>query len=103
MFCATVLYPNQEGSIFDFEQYAGTLAPTYARLLGENCIKFEVRRGLVTPGAPAPQFICIASFWVKSREAFGASLADPRMQEVMAKIFAMTDIQPIRQFDEVMV
>jgi len=50
MYCATVLYPNKEGSSFDFEHYAGTLAPMYAKILGDNCVKFEVRRGLVTPG-----------------------------------------------------
>jgi len=101
MFCATVLYPNKEGSAFDFEHYAGTLAPMYARFLGENCVKFEVRKGLVTPGRPVPHYICIASFWVKSREEFGTSLADPRMRGVMAKISSFTDIEPIRQFDEV--
>ncbi len=101
MFCATVLYPHKEGSAFDFEHYAGTLAPMYARFLGENCVKFEVRKGLVTPGRPAPHYICIASFWVNSREEFGTSLADPRMRDIMAKISSFTDIEPIRQFDEV--
>ena len=24
MFCATVLYPHEEGSVFDFEHHAGT-------------------------------------------------------------------------------
>ena len=101
MFCATVLYPHKEGSSFDFEHYAGTLAPMYARFLGDNCVKFEVRRGLMTPGRPAPQFICIASYWVRSREEYGGSLADPRMKDITAKFSAFTDIEPIRQFDEV--
>ena len=103
MFCATVLYPNREGSAFDFTLYAETLAPLYASVLGDNCTKFEVRKGLMTPGRPAPAYLCIASFWVTSREAFGAALADPRMQDVMAKIGSFTDIEPIRQFDEVVV
>ncbi len=101
IFCATVLYPNKEGSSFNFEFYAGTLAPMYARFLGENCVKFEVHKGLVTPGRSAPYYICIASFWVRSREEFGASLADPRMREIMTQISSFTDIEPIRQFDEV--
>lgn len=103
MFCATVLYPNEPGVPFDFELYAGTLAPLYAQVLGENCVRFEVRKGLDTPGAGAPSFICIASFWVESREAFGASLADERMPELMARISAFSRIQPLRQFDEVVV
>lgn len=101
MFCATVLYPYKEGKSFDFEQYAGTLAPMYARSLGDNCVKFEVRKGLVTPGRPALHYLCIASFWVKSREKFGASLANPSMQKIMAKISGFTAIEPVRQFDEV--
>ena len=101
MFCATVLYPHMEGNAFNFEYYAGTLAPMYARFLGENCVKFEVRKGLVTPGRTAPHYTCIASFWVKSREEFGKSLADPRMKDIMTKISSFTDNEPIRQFDEV--
>jgi uncharacterized protein (TIGR02118 family) len=101
MFCATVLYPNGEGQLFDFELYAGTLAPMYARFLGDNCVKFEVRKGLAAPGTAAPHYLFIANFWVKSGEAFGASLAEPGMQEIMAKIASFTDIEPIRQFDEV--
>jgi len=101
VFCATVLYPHKEGSSFDFAHYAGTLAPMYARFLGDNCIKFEVRKGLVTPGRPNPAFICIASYWVKSREEYWASLGDPRMKDIMAQFAAFTDIEPIRQFDEV--
>ena len=101
MFCATVLYPHKEDAAFDVEYYAGTLAPMYARFLGDNCVKFEVRKGLITPGRAAPHYICIASFWVTSREGYGASLADPGMQAIMAKISSFTDIEPLRQFDEV--
>jgi hypothetical protein len=103
MFCATVLYPNEPDVPFDFELYAGMLAPEYANVLGENCTRFEVRKGLTTPGAPAPRFVCIASFWVESAEMFGASLGDPRMPDLMARISAFTAVQPIRQFDEVVV
>lgn len=101
LFCATVLYPWQDGAVFDYELYARTLVPMYAEILGENCVRFEVRKGLTTPGAPAPHFICIASFWVKSKEQFGASLGDPRMKDLMTKISGFTPIQPLRQFDEV--
>lgn len=102
MYCATVLYPSREGAAFDFDTYAKTLAPLYASLLGDNCVRFEVRKGLVAPGRPAPHFVCIASFWVTSKERYGASLSDPRFKEVMAKIAAVTDIEPLRQFDEVL-
>lgn len=100
-FCATVLYPNKEGASFDFELYANTLIPEYVEILGDNVVKFEVRKGLTTPGSPAPNFICIASIWVTSGEKFGASMADPRMGALMGRISSFTDIQPLRQFDRV--
>ncbi len=102
VFCATVLYPNKEGASFDFEHYANILMPEYVEILGDNVVKFEIRKGLTTPGAPAPYFICIANVWVTSSEKFGASMADPRMGSLMKKISTFTDIQPIRQFDQVL-
>jgi len=101
VFCATVLYPSKEGSSFNFEHYAHTLAPEYASFLGENCVRFEVRRGLMTPGRAAPHFMCIASYWVKSRDEYMASLSDPRFKDLMARFAAVTDIEPLRQFDDV--
>lgn len=101
LFCATVLYPYKEGVTFDFDLYSKILIPEYVAILGENVVKFEVRKGVRTPGAPALNFICIASIWVKSPEKFGASMADTKMGELMAKISAFTDIQPMRQFDQV--
>ena len=64
LFCATVLYPNKEGTSFDFDLYSKTLIPEYVAIFGDNVVKFEVRKGLTTPGTPAPNFICIASIWV---------------------------------------
>ncbi len=101
MFCATVLYPYDASKPVDTAHYAKTLAPAYAAVLGENCIKYEVRKGLLTLGRPAPQFALIASFWVASREKFGAAFGDPAMREVMANIAAFSEVEPIRQFDEV--
>lgn len=101
-FCWTVLYPNHEEASFDFDHYAKALVPEYVAILGENCVKYEVRKGLATPGALAPAFVCIASFWLTSGEEFRASMADERMKVVMEKIFAFTNIQSIRQFDQVM-
>jgi uncharacterized protein (TIGR02118 family) len=101
LFCATVLYPNKENASFDFELYSKTLIPKYVEVLGKNCIRYEIRKGLTTPGAPAPQFICIANFWIRSGEQFAAAMADPRMKEVMKEIAAFTAIQPVRQFDMV--
>ena len=102
MFCATVLYPNQEGTTFDFGHYSKTLAPAYAEFLGDNCVRYEVRKGLATPGAPVPAFALIASYWVQSDKEYRESLSDPRFPELMALFAAFTDVAPIRQFDEVL-
>jgi uncharacterized protein (TIGR02118 family) len=101
LFCATVLYPNKENASFDFELYSKTLILKYVEVLGENCIRYEIRKGLTTPGAPSPQFICIANFWIRSGEQFAAAMSDPGMKEIMKEIAAFTDIQPVRQFDMV--
>jgi len=102
MFCATVLYPDHEGSTFDFEYYAKTLAPMYAEFLGDNCTRYEVRKGLMTPGAPRAAFAIIASYWVQSDKVYQDSLSDLQFPEIMTKFAAFTDVEPIRQFDEVL-
>lgn len=101
VFCATVLYSNKEGASFDFELYANQLIPEYVEILGDNVLKYEVRKGLTARDSRAPNFICIANIWVTSAEKFGASMADPKMAVLMEKISSFTEIQPIRQFDQV--
>jgi uncharacterized protein (TIGR02118 family) len=101
MFCATVLYPNKEDSTYDFEHYATTLAPMYAEFLGANCARYEVRKGLMTPGAQRVAFAIIASYWIRSDREYQASLSDPRFPEIMTKFAAFSDVEPIRQLDEV--
>jgi len=101
LFCWTILYPNKENSSFDFEHYSKILIPEYVEILGANCVKYEVRKGLATPGAPAPSFVCITNIWVASRERLRESMVDERMKALMEKISVITDLQSIRQMDEV--
>jgi hypothetical protein len=98
-YCATVIYPFTEGVEFDLKRYASDIAPRYARLLGDNCLGFEVREGRTSPGRAHPDQVCIASFWVRSAEAFGASLGGERMWALMAEIDAFSPIKPMPQFD----
>ncbi|MEO6168304.1 MAG: EthD domain-containing protein [Chitinophagales bacterium] len=97
----TILYPYKEGALFDFEIYAKTLITEYVEILGDNCVKFEVRKGLATPGAKAPNFICITTIWVQSKDKFMASMADPEMKVLIGKLMSFTEIQSLRQFDQV--
>ena len=100
MFCASVAYPIQEDATFDFNYFANTHVPLFARLLGENCVRYEVHKSLASPGAPAPQFHGVAYFWVQSGEEFGAMLAQ-HGTELYADILNFTTIEPTRQWSEV--
>lgn len=100
MFCASVAYPMQEGARFDFDYFAKKHAPMFARLLGDNCVRFEVQKNLAAPGAPAPNFLCTAYFWVKSGEEFGATLTQ-HGNEIYSDIATFTTIEPVRQWCEV--
>jgi uncharacterized protein (TIGR02118 family) len=101
MFCATVIYPWIDGKSFAADSYARDIAPRYAALLGNNCLGYEVRVGRNAPGQPHPPYTCLVSFWLGSAEKFGAALGTPEMAALMADIRAFTDIEPQRQFDEV--
>ena len=101
MFCASVAYPIKEGGRFDFRYFAAKHAPMFARLLGTNCERFEVHRPLVQPGAPAPQFVGLAFFWVRSGEQFGAALQE-HGSAIYGDIPRFTDIEPVRQWSEVL-
>ena len=101
MYCASVAYPITEGRRFDLEYFAKRHVPMFARFLGQNCERFEVHRPLAQPGAPAPRFVGSAYFWVRSGEEFGATL-EQYGQEIYTDIPKFTDIDPVRQWSEVL-
>ena len=99
MFCASVAYPTDaEG--FDFAYFRDRHAPLFARLLGANCERFEVHRGLATPGAPPPPFVAAAYFWVSSAEEFGVTLSR-HGEEIYADLLNFSRCQPVRGWAEV--
>jgi uncharacterized protein (TIGR02118 family) len=99
MFCASVLYPVGADD-FDFDYFATRHAPMFARLLGDNCVRYEVHRGLATPGAPPPPFLAAAYFWVRSAERFGAALA-AHGDEIYSDIPRFSRTQPTRGWAEI--
>jgi uncharacterized protein (TIGR02118 family) len=99
MFCASVAYPLDSVG-FDFEYLCLHHAPMFARLLGENCVRYEVHRGLASAGAPPPPFIAAAYFWVTSAEAFGETLAE-HGASIYADIAKFSQTQPVRGWAEV--
>ncbi|ACQ81700.1 Ethyl tert-butyl ether degradation EthD [Beutenbergia cavernae DSM 12333] len=100
MFCASVVYPA-DAERFDAEYFATQHAPMFARLLGENCVRWEVHRALATPGAPTSPFLAAAYFWVTSGELFGATLAE-HGEEIYADIPRFSATQPARGWAEVL-
>lgn len=101
MFCASVAYPITENGTFDFEYFATKHVPMFVRYLGDNCLKFEIHKNLEQPGAPKPLYICSAHFWVKSGEEFGKTLAR-HGKEIYGDIHNFTDIEPVREWAEVL-
>jgi uncharacterized protein (TIGR02118 family) len=99
MFCASVAYPPDTDG-FDFDYFRTQHVPMFARLLGRNCVRFEVHRGLATPGAPPPPFIAAAYFWVSSAEDFGTVLSE-HGAEIYGDITRFSPTQPVRGWAEV--
>ena len=100
MYCASVVYPRTKRGRFDLDYFAERHAPMFARLLGDNCVRYEVHKSLDTPGAPASTSIAAAYFWVKSGEEFGSALA-LNGAEIYGDIPNFTDIQPSRSWAEI--
>ena len=99
MFCASVAYPLDSVD-FDVDYFRDRHAPLFAEMLGATCVRYEVHRGLVAPGAPRPPFIAAAYFWVRSAQAFGAALAE-HAAEIYADIDSFSTTQPVRAWAEV--
>lgn len=99
MFCASIAYPvDAEG--FNLDYFCDRHAPMFAKMLGENCVRFEVHRGLATPGAPPPPFAAAAYFWVTSGEEFGQVLAE-QGDVLYGDIVNFSQTQPVRGWAEV--
>jgi uncharacterized protein (TIGR02118 family) len=94
VFCASVVYPAGIDG-FDIDYFTTQHVPMFARLLGENCQRFEVHHALATTGAPPPPFTAAAYFWVTSAEKFGATL-QKHGEEIYADIANFSPEQPVR-------
>jgi len=62
---------------------------------------FEVRKGLEQPSAPPPPYVCIANFWVRSAEQFGATFAQ-HGDELYGGIPRFTNLQPVHSWEKVL-
>ena len=97
MFWATVLYPNKEGARFDFAYYMSKHSPMAEKLFGQG---IQVSKGIGSAAGP-PAFLCVGRIPAKSVEEFLAVMARPGAA-LLADIPNYTNVEPVIQFDEVL-
>jgi uncharacterized protein (TIGR02118 family) len=95
----TVVYPNNDGSKFDFDYYMKKHIPWVAGLVGKS---IEVRRGVSSAAGSAPPFVCVATIPIDSIADFSAMFTK-HGAEILADVPNYTNIEPIVQFDEIVV
>jgi uncharacterized protein (TIGR02118 family) len=93
----TVIYPNKDGSKFDFDYYMQKHVPWVAKLTGTS---IEVRRGISASDGSAAPYVCIATI-AASVADFEAVFAK-HGQQILADVANYTNIEPEVQFDEVL-
>ncbi|WP_044873560.1 EthD family reductase [Pseudomonas sp. LFM046] len=101
MYCFVVAYPNAPGAKFDFTYYCEEHIPLLTRLIGENLVKVEVRKGLAAADGAVAPFICMANLWVLSVEELRSTL-ELNGDEISADIPNYTNLAPLLQVDEVL-
>ena len=93
----TVVYPNKDGSKFDFDYYTQKHVPWVAKLAGKS---IEVRRGISSAAGSAAPYVCVATIPINSIAEFQAMFAK-HGAEILADVQNYTNIEPVVQFDEV--
>lgn len=101
----SVLYPNSKGSHFDVSYYIEVHMPMSIKLLSAHpgFIGVSVERGLggLFPGAE-PAYIAMCHFLFHSAEDFMAAFM-PNAAELRGDMQNYTDIEPVVQFNEVLI
>lgn len=104
MIKVTILYPNIQGSRFDFSYYLETHMPMSIGLLGAHpgFKGVSVERGLggAEPGSP-PAYLALCHFLFDSVEDFLAAFM-PHAALLQGDMPNYTDIEPVIQFNEVL-
>jgi len=99
------MYPNKQGSRFDFPYYVEKHMPTSIKLLSAHpgFIRVSVERG-IGGAAPesAPTFIAACHYLFNSIEDFLAVFA-PNAEALQRDMPNYTDIEPVIQVNEVLI
>ncbi len=101
-YCLNIMYPYQEDKIINLEDYEKLLVE-YSHVLGQNFIKYELRKAVIIPNAPMPLYYCSINIFIHSIDKYAEAMDDPKMYTIMEKIISLGgDIRPIKQFEEVL-
>jgi uncharacterized protein (TIGR02118 family) len=100
--CVSIVYPNKTGVRFDFEYYMKKHIPMWERFLGDKA-KIEVRRGVFTHnGLPVP-FICAVRIWIDGSVDDFMTRFKHDAHHIIEDIPNYTNIEPVIQFDQILV
>lgn len=101
----SILYPNRDGARFDFGYYVETHMPRSIQLLsthpGFRGVSVERGVGGAAPGSSAA-FVAMCHYAFDSPEAFLAAFT-PHAAELQADTARYTDIEPVIQFNEILI
>ena len=99
MIRVSVLYPKQSGGKFDFDYYLKTHIPLARKLVGGALKRVEVYKGLGGGGGAPEAYVCSASLFFDSAEAFEKAFG-PVAEKVMADVPNYTNLQPVVQLED---
>jgi uncharacterized protein (TIGR02118 family) len=99
MLRVSVLYPKQAGGRFDFDYYLKTHIPLAKKLVGDALKRVEVYKGVGGPGGAPEAYVCSASLFFDSAQAFEKAFG-PVADKVMADVSNYTNLQPVVQLED---
>ena len=101
----SIMYPNDQGSRFDLRYYVETHMPRSIELLsahpGFKGVSVEHGLGGAMPGTNAA-YVAMCHFQFDSIESFRAAFM-PHAAELQGDMPNYTDIEPVIQFNEVLI
>lgn len=101
----SILYPNIQGGRFDFDYYTNTHMPRSIKLLSSHpgFKGVSVEKGLANPTSETEvPFIATCHFLFDSVESFVEAFT-PHADELQGDMKNYTDIEPVIQFNEVLI
>ncbi len=101
----SILYPNKPGARFDMQYYVETHMPRSIELLSAHAgfqgVSVERGVGGAAPGAAAA-YVAMCHFAFRSVDDFVAAFL-PHAPELQGDMPNYTDIEPVIQFNEVLI